>query len=197
MIKLGTDNIGKIYLGETEIGKVYLGEDLIYEVGGGPTPPTPEYEEVTLTYTGGHTFTLMGETFTYDALNNRYDAAQNIYPSKIELDLAPGIPLVDSVTYVQLLGGIGTNVSHNEVWYTRNGYKNINIRFDNTKTVQTGNDTTDYPQTIGFSSDGKFFQDGVEKFTFSGTLKIAHINGRPSGQVQGDNITKVRVWSNS
>lgn len=47
MIKLGNTDIGKLYLGNTEIEKAYLGEDLIYEVGGGPTPPTPkEYVDV-------------------------------------------------------------------------------------------------------------------------------------------------------
>lgn len=192
MIKLGETGIGKLFLGGKEIAKAYLGEDLVFDAsgGGGGGDPT----EVTLTYTEGDSFKLMGVTFSYDATNNRYDASENIYPAKIELDLAAGIPLDSSVTYVQLFGGLGTNVTHNEVWYTKAGYKNINVRFDNIKTVQNNNNTTDYPSTIGFTSDGKFYQDGVEKMTFSGTLKVAHINGRPSGNNQGNNITKVRVW---
>lgn len=34
MIRLSSDNIGKIYLGETEISKAYLGDDMVYDVGG-------------------------------------------------------------------------------------------------------------------------------------------------------------------
>ena len=42
MIKLGNDNIGKIYLGNNVIGKAYLGNNLIYQEGGhGPLPYTP------------------------------------------------------------------------------------------------------------------------------------------------------------
>ena len=195
MIKLGPDNIGKIYLGETEITKAYLGSTKVFEVGGGPPPVA--YEEVTLTYTAGHSFTLMGVLFSYNAEDNRYDATQNIYPAKIELDLDPNTPLVTSVSYVNLCGGIGAAVTTNEVWYNNNsgGYKNINIRFDGTKTSQSGNTSTAFPSTIGFTSDNKFIQDGVEKMTFSGVLKIAYLNGRPSGNKQGNNITKVRVWS--
>lgn len=36
---LGSNGIGKLYLGGTEIAKAYLGSTLIYESGGGPTPP--------------------------------------------------------------------------------------------------------------------------------------------------------------
>lgn len=39
MIYLGDNKIGKIYLGDTEIGKVYLGDSLVFQKGGGPTPP--------------------------------------------------------------------------------------------------------------------------------------------------------------
>lgn len=39
MSYLGTTKIGKIYLGSTALGKVYLGSDLVYQTGGGPTPP--------------------------------------------------------------------------------------------------------------------------------------------------------------
>lgn len=39
MIYLGGDKIGKLYLGDTEIGKAYLGDTLVFQKGGGPTPP--------------------------------------------------------------------------------------------------------------------------------------------------------------
>ena len=39
MSYLGTTKIGKIYLGSTALGKVYLGNTLIFQKGGGPTPP--------------------------------------------------------------------------------------------------------------------------------------------------------------
>lgn len=42
MIKLGTNNIGKIYLGSNPIGKAYLGGNLVFQSGGSPTPPGPE-----------------------------------------------------------------------------------------------------------------------------------------------------------
>ena len=39
MIKLGSDNIGKIYLGDSKIGKAYLGSDLVYQSSGTPEIP--------------------------------------------------------------------------------------------------------------------------------------------------------------
>ena len=41
MSYIGNNKIGKMYLGDTEIAKAYLGDDLVYQNGGGPTPPTP------------------------------------------------------------------------------------------------------------------------------------------------------------
>lgn len=38
MIKLGTNNIGKIHLGSNSIGKAYLGGNLVYQKGGSPAP---------------------------------------------------------------------------------------------------------------------------------------------------------------
>ena len=38
MIKLGNNNIGKIYLGSNSIGKAYLGGNLVYSKGSGPGP---------------------------------------------------------------------------------------------------------------------------------------------------------------
>lgn len=40
MIKLGNNNIGKIYLGINAIGKAYLGGHLVYQSGSGPIPQT-------------------------------------------------------------------------------------------------------------------------------------------------------------
>lgn len=40
MIKLGTNNIGKLYLGSNPIGKAYLGSSLVFQRGGGPQPTT-------------------------------------------------------------------------------------------------------------------------------------------------------------
>lgn len=41
MSYLGTTKIGKMYLGNTGIAKAYLGNTLVFQNGGGPTPPTP------------------------------------------------------------------------------------------------------------------------------------------------------------
>lgn len=41
MIKLGNNDISKIYLGSTEIEKIYQGATAIYSGGSEPTPPTP------------------------------------------------------------------------------------------------------------------------------------------------------------
>lgn len=41
MLKLGSNNIGKIYLGSNKIGKAYLGSNLVYQTGGGPSPILP------------------------------------------------------------------------------------------------------------------------------------------------------------
>ena len=35
-MKIGSDNISKIYLGSEEIGKIYLGNEIIYEASTGP-----------------------------------------------------------------------------------------------------------------------------------------------------------------
>jgi len=39
MIKLGNDNIGKIYLGSNSIGKAYLGSNLVFQKGASAPPP--------------------------------------------------------------------------------------------------------------------------------------------------------------
>lgn len=41
MSYLGTTKIGKMYLGNTGIAKAYLGNTLVFQNGGGPTPPPP------------------------------------------------------------------------------------------------------------------------------------------------------------
>lgn len=41
MSYIGNNKIGKVYLGNSEIAKAYLGDDLVFQNGGGPTPPTP------------------------------------------------------------------------------------------------------------------------------------------------------------
>ena len=41
MIKLGNNNIGKVYLGSNVIGTAYYGSNLVYRSGGTPTPPEP------------------------------------------------------------------------------------------------------------------------------------------------------------
>lgn len=45
MSYIGTTKIGKMFLGNTEIAKAYLGTELVFQKGGGPTPPTPETPE--------------------------------------------------------------------------------------------------------------------------------------------------------
>ena len=52
MIKLGSNNIGKIYLGSNSIGKAYLGSNIVFQKGSSPTPPgpTPSYEPVFYDY---------------------------------------------------------------------------------------------------------------------------------------------------
>lgn len=39
MSYIGTNSIGKLLLGTTEMAKAYLGTQLVYQSGGGPTPP--------------------------------------------------------------------------------------------------------------------------------------------------------------
>lgn len=43
MIKLGGNNIGKIYLGNNSIGKAYLGSNLVFQKGSSPTPTLVSY----------------------------------------------------------------------------------------------------------------------------------------------------------
>lgn len=42
MSYIGTTKIGGMYLGSVEIAKAYLGTDLVFQKGGGPTPPVHE-----------------------------------------------------------------------------------------------------------------------------------------------------------
>lgn len=44
MLKLGTDNIGTMYLGTTKIGKAYLGSDLVYQ-SAVTIPPASAYNQ--------------------------------------------------------------------------------------------------------------------------------------------------------
>lgn len=39
MLKYGTNTIGKLYFGSNAINKAYYGSSLVFQVGGGPTPP--------------------------------------------------------------------------------------------------------------------------------------------------------------
>lgn len=41
MLKYGSNNIGKVYLGSNPIGKAYYGSNLVFQKGGGTTPPGP------------------------------------------------------------------------------------------------------------------------------------------------------------
>lgn len=50
MIKYGSSNIGKIFFGSNTIGKAYLGSQLVYQSGGGPTPPTPTVYDAEVEY---------------------------------------------------------------------------------------------------------------------------------------------------
>lgn len=42
MSYIGSTKIGKLYLGAQEINKAYLGNTLVFQKGGGPTPPGPD-----------------------------------------------------------------------------------------------------------------------------------------------------------
>lgn len=46
MIKLGNNNIGKMYLGSNSIGKAYLGSNLVFQKGGSPTPTPPQPQPI-------------------------------------------------------------------------------------------------------------------------------------------------------
>lgn len=48
-MKIGTNDISKIYLGSAEIEKIYLGTEDVYESGDTPTPPAPSYDTQYLT----------------------------------------------------------------------------------------------------------------------------------------------------
>lgn len=41
-MKWGSSDIGKVKWGSSTIGKIYYGSSLVYQSGGGPTPPQPD-----------------------------------------------------------------------------------------------------------------------------------------------------------
>lgn len=50
-MKIGTNDISKIYLGGVEVSNIYLGTSQVYDGGSEPTPPTPvPYDEQYLTF---------------------------------------------------------------------------------------------------------------------------------------------------
>ena len=59
MIKLGNNNIGKIYLGSNSIGKAYLGSNLVFQRGSGPSPSLP-YTPVEYIETDGNAYINTG-----------------------------------------------------------------------------------------------------------------------------------------
>ena len=77
MSYIGINSMGKLILGTTEMAKSYLGTQLVFQSGGGPTPPTPsrlptgytevEYIENTTTarintgISGNSTWTLVAQ----------------------------------------------------------------------------------------------------------------------------------------
>lgn len=76
MIKLGTNNIGKIYLGSNSIGKAYLGSNLVFQKGGGPSPTRP-------------TFVDYIET---DGVAYIDSGVPGITPRSVELNVTPVLP---------------------------------------------------------------------------------------------------------
>lgn len=78
MIKLGSNNIGKVFLGSNAIGKAYLGSNLVFQAGGTPTYTPLQYIENPLNSdayinTKILTSTILGydiDFMSYDDLNS-------------------------------------------------------------------------------------------------------------------------------
>ena len=73
MSYLGTTKIGKMFLGTVEIAKAYLANTLVYQSGGGPTPPPLPYdaEIAYLQCTGINQYIDTGQTIDFQ--NHDYD----------------------------------------------------------------------------------------------------------------------------
>lgn len=80
MIKLGSNNIGKIFLGSNPIGKAYLGSNLVFKSGSSPTPPgpTPSYTLVDYIETDGVAYIDSG--------------VPGNTPRSVELNVTPVLP---------------------------------------------------------------------------------------------------------
>ncbi len=63
-IKIGSNDISKIYLGSTEIEKIYQGSTVIYSGGSEPTPPSYDTQYLTFRALESGTFKFSGTTPT-------------------------------------------------------------------------------------------------------------------------------------
>lgn len=76
MIKLGSTNIGKLYLGSTPIGKAYLGSTLVYQVGAAGFAVA--YALTNVTSSNGATSVAAGDPYTTTLTPATYHAITSV-----------------------------------------------------------------------------------------------------------------------
>lgn len=137
-----------------------------------------DWQQVTLNYTVGDSFVLMGVTFSYDNTNNVYHTdGTMIYPNELILTLDPNI--TTSNANLVILGGEGT--TQNEVWQARNSLMYLNIRFDSqvVRNMRTVNGDNIYEIRL-IAEDKSVYLNGNKVGNYLGVMKVSYINGRQS-----------------
>lgn len=171
MIKLGSNNIGKIYLGSNSIGKAYLGSNLVFQKGGGPSPVLP-YTPVEYIETDGVAYINTG-ILGNDPRSAEIKFLPTLKAYQVILGTTNGID-GDAKTYVLFsIGSAGTLVfSHTYDYAT--GAPSIENSINN---------ATPFVAKISFKKSSQVLQvkqEGEESFTsFSKTQSSTITTGNP------------------
>lgn len=129
MIKLGSNNIGKIYLGSNPIGKVYLGRNLVFQSGSSPTPPTPPTPGDGIPYIRGGAGSYIDTGITADNTTRVVLWARNINPtvgnsipfgSQVSADSSAFVFYTAGTTRI---GSIGVRYRNSGTTYVSNAWK--------------------------------------------------------------------------
>ena len=121
-MKLGTNDISKIYLGTAEISNIYLGTSQVYESGDTPTPPTPvPYSGQYLTFESledGNSISFSRNSISYSTDNG---TTWNTLTTGNSISLDSGETVMFKASGLGINNGIGTFSSTK----TYNVYGNI------------------------------------------------------------------------
>lgn len=137
-MKIGTNDISKIYLGSAEIEKIYLGTEDVYESGDTPTPPTPSYEtsleyryipSYNVSATVLTTYGVVGEYAKYNDEEDNHNVNANANPTSAQQfmtqlysssNVIESIPSSQGNFYVSKLFKSYSNYQHEDLYIAGN-----------------------------------------------------------------------------